>query len=221
MPWVILNLVSEAMFTGIVDHCGEIRERQATGTGLRLHVACGFKDLVLGESVSVDGACLTVTSITSEGFWCDLSEETLRLTRAGSYLAGQRVNLERALRMGDRLGGHIVTGHVDRTVKVLSRRDADGFVEFRFGLFADSERGFLVPKGSVALNGVSLTLNEVTGAEIAVMLIPHTLEITNLSKLEAGHAVNVEFDWMTKLILNDVRRNTELLVSRAQLENQP
>lgn len=203
------------MFTGIVDHCGEIRESVPAGTGLRLHVASVFDDLALGESVSVDGACLTVTSITEIGFWCDLSEETLRLTRAGTYSAGQRVNLERALRMGDRLGGHIVSGHVDRTVTVVSRRETDGFVEFRFGGFADSERGYLVPKGSIALNGVSLTLNEVSGGEVAVMLIPHTLEITNLSRLEAGHPVNVEFDWMTKLILNDVRH------TRALLENQP
>lgn len=203
------------MFTGIVDHCGEIRERVATQTGLRLLVACGFKDLVLGESVSVDGACLTVTDTTPDGFWCDLSEETLRLTRAGTYHPGYRVNLERALRMGDRLGGHIVSGHVDRTVTVKSRRETGGFVEFRFMGFAPSERGYLVPKGSVALNGVSLTLNEVEAGEIAVMVIPHTLEITNMSRLQPGDTVNVEFDWMTKLILNDVRH------TRALLENQP
>jgi riboflavin synthase len=213
--------LDEAMFTGIVDHCGEIREKVPTGTGIRLHVACRFSDLVLGESVSVDGACLTVITQTPEGFWCDLSEETLRLTRAGSYGPGQRVNLERALRLGDRLGGHIVTGHVDRTVTVESRREVDGFIEFRFGSFAPGELGYLVPKGSVALNGVSLTLNEVTASQIAVMLIPHTLEITNLSGLRVGDRVNVEFDWMTKLILNDVRRNAGLLGKPAFQENRP
>lgn len=203
------------MFTGIVDHCGEIKERVATQTGLRLFVACGFTDLALGESVSVDGACLTVTEFISAGFWCDLSEETLRLTRAGTYHPGCQVNLERALRMGDRLGGHIVSGHVDRTVTVKSRRETGGFVEFRFTGFLPAERGYLVPKGSVALNGVSLTLNEVQDGEIAVMLIPHTLENTTMSGLQAGDAVNVEFDWMTKLILNDVRH------TRALLETQP
>jgi riboflavin synthase len=208
------------MFTGIVDHCGEVKEKSPWGTGLRLHIACRFQDLALGESVSVDGACLTVTSQTPEGFTCDLSEETLRLTRAGRYRPGDRVNLERALRLGDRLGGHIVTGHVDRTTTVLSRRDLEGFVEFRFGPFGESDLGFLVPKGSIGLNGVSLTLNEVKGGEIACMLIPHTLEITNLSRLRAGDVVNVEFDWMTKLILNDVRRNHALVSGRAAEENR-
>ncbi len=203
------------MFTGIVDHCGEVRHRERTGTGIRLHVACSFSDLALGESVSVDGACLTVTGITAEGFWCDLSEETLRLTTSGGYGPGTRVNLERALRMGDRLGGHLVSGHVDRTVGVVSRTDREGFVEFRFGPFGAAEVGYLVPKGSITLNGVSLTLNEVKAGEVAVMLIPHTLEITNLSRLKAGDSVNVEFDWMTKVILNDVRQ------TRALLEIQP
>lgn len=203
------------MFTGIVDHCGVIREREANGTGLRLHVGCAFRDLALGESVAVDGACLTVTSQTTEGFWCDLSEETLRLTRVPFYGVGSRVNLERALRMGDRLGGHIVSGHVDKTVRVLGRESQGDFVVFRFGPFAPADRGYLVPKGSIGINGVSLTLNEVKADEVAVTLIPHTLEITNLSDLKAGDTVNIEFDWMTKLILNDVRQ------TRALLENQP
>lgn len=203
------------MFTGIVDHCGEVKERGKTGTGITLHIACSFRDLALGESISVDGACLTVTAVTAEGFRCDLSEETLRLTTSAGYAPGTRVNLERALRMSDRLGGHLVSGHVDRTVKVLSRTDREGFVEFRFGPFGENEVGYLVPKGSITLNGVSLTLNEVGRGEIAVLLIPHTLEITNLSRLGAGSSVNVEFDWMTKVILNDVRQR------RALLETQP
>ena len=199
------------MFTGIIDHCGVIEDREPMGTGLRFHVRCGFRDLLLGESVSVDGACLTVTSTTPTGFWCDLSEETLRLTRAPSYQTGSRVNLERALRMGDRLGGHIVTGHVDKTARVLSREEQGGFIVFRFGPFGPEDRGYLVPKGSLGINGVSLTLNEVAAGEVAVTLIPHTLEITNLSELKSGDRVNIEFDWMTKLILNDVRQTRALL----------
>ncbi len=189
------------MFTGLVDHCGKIVavNRLAAET-TELIIASAFTDLALGESIAVDGACLTVTAIEGEHFNCELSAETNQCTRSSCYQAGDSVNLERALRLSDRLGGHIVTGHVDQIATLLTKTAQQEFILMRFAGVKDPAKPWLVPKGSVAVNGVSLTVNTTHEDEFTVMLIPHTLAKTNLAELAEGDSVNLEFDWLAKQI---------------------
>lgn len=204
------------MFTGIIDHCGRI-EKIVEGTrSLRVTIATIFKDLVEGESIAVDGACLTVVAPREGAFDCEVSPETMRLTVMGNYREGACVNLERALRLGDRLGGHFVMGHVDGKARVERKVVHTDYVELGFGGVPAQGARYLVPKGSVAVNGVSLTLNEVGPGTFSVMLIPHTLERTNLKELAEKSEVNLEFDWLTKVILNDVEKTSALVLKGAQ-----
>lgn len=194
------------MFTGIIEDLGRIQASKALSQGLALEIACQFENLTLGESIAVDGACLTVTQKTPQGFWCEISPETLALTLANQYQVGSWVNLERALCLGSRLGGHWVTGHVDSKAKLESKSVFDGFWKFTFSGLSENQILFLVSKGSVAVNGVSLTINAVLADGFEVMLIPHTLEKTNLKLLEPGDEVNLELDWMSKLIVQTTER---------------
>ena len=164
-----------------------------------------FTDLTLGESIAVDGICLTVAYFTAHQFTVDLSPETLRLTTASSYMNGWKVNLERSLRLMDRFGGHFVTGHVDcqYQVKKISRQDEYLEIVFKNGLHSDQK--YLTKKGSITVNGVSLTVNEITEDGFAAMLIPHTLEKTNLSFLRVDSHVNIEYDYLAKIIYNQVK----------------
>lgn len=197
------------MFTGIIQELGKIQSIKTLRQGLCFEVSCQFPELELGESIAVDGACLTVTSLSSQGFSCDVSPETLNLTIAGKYTVGSGVNLERALRVGDRLGGHWVSGHVDQVIQLAKKEIVQDFWKLTFsGLNAEHSMS-LLKKGSIAVNGVSLTLNEVLAESFEVMIIPHTLERTNLKCLEVGHSVNVELDWMSKLVVQTVSRLKE------------
>ncbi len=197
------------MFTGIVEDLGRIQSIKALSQGLSLQVTCSFKNLALGESIAVDGACLTVTQISSQGFWCELSPETLSLTLASHYQVGSLVNLERALTVGSRMGGHWVTGHVDSKATLKDKEAFEGFWKFSFSKLSASQLPFLIPKGSIAVNGVSLTVNDVLENGFEVMLIPHTLEKTNLNRLHSGDEVNIEVDWMSKLIVQTTQRFLE------------
>ncbi len=193
------------MFTGIIDHCGKIEQITPTETGLRLQISCQFQALQLGESIAVDGVCLTVTDCHPNGFSCDLSPETCQLTRFGQISEAELVNLERALRLGDRLGGHWVSGHVDQ-VAVLAEQQLQGeFVYLRFAGLSPTALQYLIKKGSIAVNGVSLTINAVLADGFAVMLIPHTLSLTNLAYLEVGSQVNLEFDMIAKMVAKQVQ----------------
>jgi len=195
------------MFTGIVQEIGAIQRIEArAGAGAaedrRIEVAFATiarERLNLGDSICVDGVCLTVASVGAASFQADVSGETLRVTTLGAKTAGARVNLEPALRAGDSLGGHWVSGHVDGIAEVLATAsDARSLrVEFAApGLLAR----YIARKGSVTLDGVSLTVNEVDGVKFTVNLIPHTLEVTTLGNLAAGVRVNLEIDLLARYV---------------------
>lgn len=187
------------LFTGIVDHTGSILAVEQQPDSLRLLISCDFNDLKAGESVAVNGVCLTAVSPQRSQFSCDVSRETLRLTTLGQLDAGSVVNLERALKPTDRLGGHFVTGHVDMTLTIAALIKCEEYVELECEGVDPEHQAYLIPKGSVAVNGVSLTINALTPSGFKVMLIPHTLERTQLSELTVGALINIEYDMLAKI----------------------
>jgi riboflavin synthase len=188
------------MFTGIVQDVGQVAARETRGVDARLVITTKNLDLTdtaIGDSISVQGVCLTVVSLTPNSFTADVSHETLSLTTLGELKAGSPVNLEPALRAGDRLGGHLVSGHVDGVAHV-SATSADGdSLRVKVTVPADLAR-YIARKGSVTVDGVSLTVNEVEGATFGVNLIPHTQTVTTLGRLQSGTRVNLEVDQMAR-----------------------
>ena len=190
------------MFTGIVEGTGTVVALAvAAGGGARLAVEAPFLagDLRLGESVAVNGCCLTVAEPTPGGFAADLVAETLRRTALGGLAAGARVNLERPMTLGGRLGGHLVQGHVDGVARILDRAPVGGGEEVRVELPPDLER-YVVEKGSIAVDGVSLTVAGVGPGWFAVALVPHTLEVTTLGRRRPGDPVQLEVDVVAKYV---------------------
>jgi riboflavin synthase len=204
------------MFTGIVDDLGEVVDVEEKAEGLRrLTIACGYDPdtIDVGASIACSGICLTVVAGGREnqttlprlrgregsGSWfaVDTAAETLRLTTAGTWRRGTRLNLERALRLGDELGGHLVSGHVDGVAELVARDDFVDMARLSLRVPAELAR-FIAPKGSVALDGVSLTVNEVDGDGFSVLLIPHTLKVTTLGALAIGARLNLEVDLMAR-----------------------
>ena len=187
------------MFTGIIEAIGTVREWARNARGARATIASGplLEGLRMGDSIAVDGACLTVTALKGEGFTCDLSVETLARTTLGSLRVGSRVNLERPLRLGDRLGGHLVTGHVDSVGEIV-RRTPQGDGEFWRFRFPKDLAPLLVMKGSIAVDGISLTVADLTQDVFAAALIPHTLRHTTLPSKRVGDPVNLEADLLGK-----------------------
>lgn len=188
------------MFTGLIAARGSVTNVTPLGDGKRIDVHCSFpQQLTRGESIAVNGVCLTVFP-ASDGFYADVSPETLRLTTLGRLGPGAVVNLERALAVGDRLGGHIVQGHVDHTGEVVSVTGGDPFrtVTWRFD---PSFRPLLVSKGSIAVDGISLTVVDPGHDHFSAAIIPETWEKTNLSATGIGDRVNLEFDMMAKYAL--------------------
>ncbi|MBI4705592.1 MAG: riboflavin synthase [Deltaproteobacteria bacterium] len=188
------------MFTGLVQTTGRVRRLARRGPGARLELDAALGELVLGESIAVAGACLTVDGIDERGFAADVSAESLACSTLGQLRPGRRVNLERACRLGDRLGGHLVLGHVDGVGRVLEI--APGPRATRLVVAApEPARRYLAPKGSVAIDGVSLTVNELRpGGAFAVMLVAHTLGRTTLAELRAGDGLNVEADVLARYV---------------------
>lgn len=193
------------MFTGIVTDIGEVVSRH-DGDGIsRFAIRCGYpaESIALGASIACGGPCLTATGIASEGartlFTVDVSAETLSRTTTGTWQAGTRVNLERSLRQGDELGGHIVTGHIDAVASIVERRDEGDAVRFTFEVPAPLHR-FIAEKGSVCLDGTSLTVNGVDGNRFWVTLIPHTLHATTWGDRTVGDGVNLEVDLMARYV---------------------
>lgn len=201
------------VFTGIIETVGTLREARPERGGLRLSIQAAFSSgpLVVGESIAVSGPCLTVERVTPDGFETFASSETLHRTTLGRVRSGRSVNLERAMRAGDRIGGHLVTGHVDGVGRV--RRVAPDGEARRIVILAPSEvRPLLALKGSVAVDGVSLTIAAVHGAEFSVMLVPHTLHVTTLMNLRPGDEVNIEADVIARYVAASVRARTRDLV---------
>ncbi|AZQ66806.1 riboflavin synthase [Silicimonas algicola] len=191
------------MFTGIVTDVGEILDmRQEGDLRVRIGTAYDIGGIDIGASIACDGVCLTVIDLgaTPRG-WFDVqaSAETLSKTSLGDWTPGARVNLERALKVGDEIGGHIVSGHVDGIARVVGIRDEGDSTRVTFEAPASLAR-FIAPKGSVALNGTSLTVNEVDGARFGVNLIPHTKEVTTWGRVSEGDAVNLEVDTLARYV---------------------
>lgn len=195
------------MFTGIVHAVGEIRsvEPRAGANGAqdqRWEIAfanIARERLGIGESICVDGVCLTVAQLAADSFFADLSMETLQVTRLGDKQPGARVNLEPALRAGDSLGGHWVSGHVDGIARVLATAQDARSLRVQLAAPAGLAR-YIARKGSVSLDGVSLTVNEVSGNEFAINLIPHTLAVTTLGTLAPGARLNLEIDLLARYV---------------------
>lgn len=190
------------MFTGLITDMGELVARE----GGRLEITCGYDadTIAIGASIACNGCCLTVTEVARAGiagarFAVDVSNETLSRTTIGDWQVGRKINLERPLTLGAELGGHIVTGHVDGVAEIVTRR-ADG-ESVRFTLSAPEVLApYLAEKGSIALDGVSLTINSVEDATFSVNLIPHTLAVTNWGGLDVGDRVNLEVDLLARYV---------------------
>jgi riboflavin synthase len=190
------------MFTGIIQSVGRVVRLEARGGDVRLHVDSADLDLAdvqLGDSIAVSGVCLTAIALESRGFSADVSNETLSLTSLGQLKAGDPVNLEKALRLTDRLGGHLVSGHVDGLGKVVSIAPDARSQRWTFEVPANLAR-YIAAKGSVCIDGTSLTVNEVAGSRFGVNLIPHTVGHTAFHARRVGDAVNVEVDVVARYI---------------------
>jgi len=191
------------MFTGIVTDIGEVLAVEPREGLHRLTIGCRYErsSIIQGASIACAGVCLTVVAGGVENgrtwFAADAAAETLNVTTVGGWRSGTRINLERSLKMGDELGGHLVAGHVDGLVEVLAREELTDSARFTFGAPAALAR-FIAPKGSVALDGVALTVNEVAGDTFSVLIIPHTLAVTTFGKLREADRVNLEADMMAR-----------------------
>ncbi|OIR42384.1 riboflavin synthase subunit alpha [Corynebacterium sp. NML140438] len=194
------------MFTGLVEEVGSVVSIEPLDDAVRICIGAEavLADVNLGDSIAVDGVCLTVVEATETAFTADVMLETLRRSRIGEYEEGTRVNLERALAAGDKLGGHIVQGHVDAVVTLQHRSPAEHWDLLRFSL-PDSMRRYVVEKGSIAISGISLTVSAVGEDWFEVSLIPATLEATTAGAWKPGDMVNIEVDIIAKYVENMVR----------------
>lgn len=196
------------MFTGLIEEVGSVAGKALRGGEARLRIACKMGvgsdapggPLAMGESISVDGACLTVVAIHADGFEIDASAETLARTTLGGLTVGAGVNLERAMPLGGRMGGHLVTGHVDGVGALVSRSPSGDSTVMTFSFPAELAR-FIAEKGSICVSGTSLTVNAVTADTFSVTIIPHTLKMTTLGALVAGTRVNLEIDLVARYVL--------------------
>ena len=201
------------MFSGIIANVGLINRAEDRDGGLRLSVAAGalgMDDVQIGDSIAVNGVCLTVVALNGNEFTVDVSRETLDCT-VGLERQGGHVNLEKALRLSDRLGGHLVSGHVDGVGEVVAFTDIGE--SWQLAVRAPQQLAkYIAVKGSITINGVSLTVNKVVGAEFEVNLIPHTLEVTTLDELKAGDKVNLEIDLIARYVERMLQAEKEQII---------
>lgn len=203
------------MFAGIVEEMGAVKSREKTLAGMRLTILAStvMEDLPIGASISVNGVCLTVVKRDDKEFIADVSPETMGVTNLGTLSAGAPVNLERAMKLNERIGGHLVAGHVDGVGTIRERRQEGNGILLTFEAPPEVLR-YCVSKGSIAVDGVSLTINDVTGRSLSVMIIPHTAKVTTLGIRLAGDSVNLESDLIGKYV-------ERLLQERGQLPSNP
>lgn len=188
------------MFTGIITDVGHVVDLAEFGDRrIRIATAFATDTIEIGASIACSGVCLTVVEKGDDWFAVDVSAETLARSVLGAWQAGTRVNLERALKLGDEMGGHILTGHVDGTARLVDRREEGGSLRLDFEIATPLAR-FIAAKGAIALDGVSLTVNEVAGNRFGVNVIPHTRQMTTLDALAAGARVNVETDILARYV---------------------
>jgi riboflavin synthase len=194
------------MFTGLIEKKGKVLANHSNKHANRLVISASFESLGVGDSIAVNGVCLTLLSPNSTGTLSfDISPETLGLTTLGALAEGDEVNLERAMLASTRFGGHYVSGHVDTTACVHLIRFIDEYLEIELTGFHKTAAFHLIPKGSITVNGVSLTINTIANQNIKLMLIPHTLEHTTLSALKIGQFVNIEFDYLTRIVAHQLQ----------------
>jgi len=189
------------MFTGIIQGTGKLLAKRTVGGGLAFDIGADFviDDPAEGESIACSGVCLTAYNIRGKRFSADVSPETLSRTKLGQLVVGDVVNLERALRLSDRLGGHLVSGHVDCLATVTTCEPLGDYTIFTFSVPREQSR-YIIEKGSVTIDGISLTVNSCGPGFFSVSIIPHTLKVTTLGRLKAGHPVNIEVDVIGKYI---------------------
>jgi len=208
------------MFTGIIEATGEITGLEQVGGDLRAEItsdALDFSDVGIGDSICVSGVCLTVVTLAGNRFTVDISNETVSLTSFATLKTGARVNLEKAMQPSSRFGGHIVSGHVDGLAELVSRK-ADGRSE-RLDFRAPAQlKKYIAAKGSVCLEGISLTVNAVTGDHFGVNIIPHTAEVTTFGKLNPGDKVNLEVDIISRYLERLVSGDPEKAVSQVTMD---
>ncbi len=207
------------MFTGLIETTGTLARCDRTPGGMRLFLSSSLPaaELSMGESIAVDGVCLTVTSFSEKGFSVDVSPESLAATTLGAKKTGARVNLERAMKLSDRLGGHLVSGHVDGQAVLQSARRTGEFTRLEFSA-PRNVLALMIVKGSVAVDGISLTINTVESGSFSVMIIPHTLAHTTLGERSPGDRVNIENDLIGKYVEKFVRSGSGAGVTRELLE---
>jgi riboflavin synthase len=188
------------MFSGIVEGQGEVLNVEKSGSNLRFHIACPFlKEMKIDQSVAHNGVCLTVTDIDNDGYFVDVIAESLDKSNLGDLKAGSKVNLERSVSLNSLLDGHLVQGHVDQTARVRKIESNDGSWTYHIE-FADIPRHTIIEKGSISVNGVSLTISGVHQKGFQVSIIPYTFEHTTFSELSEGDTVNIEFDVIGKYV---------------------
>jgi riboflavin synthase len=205
------RLAGGVVFTGLIEKKSKVLYKVDRGPFHSLVIESPFdqpycaRSIEIGESIAVNGVCLTLLPSPSGELHFDLSPETLNITTLGQLASGDFVNLERAMLAAARLGGHYVSGHVDTTALVQSIHGIDNYIEMELAGFSAKSMLYLIPKGSITVNGVSLTINAVVEHNIKLMLVPHTVLQTNLGLLEAGQPVNIEFDYLTRVVAHQLQ----------------
>ncbi|MCA0402866.1 MAG: riboflavin synthase [Proteobacteria bacterium] len=199
------------MFTGLIEAQGEVIENKMVDIANQLIIKTNFDELLIGESIAVDGVCLTYKPLDKNHLLFDVSPETLKMTTLSALKPGDKVNLERAMQVNTRFGGHYVSGHVDAMATLLSIKPLAEYIEMKVGGFDKDAILYLIPKGSITINGVSLTINALNNDTIELMLVPHTLEVTTLGQLKVNQQLNIEFDYLTRIVAHQLQVTGQLI----------